>query len=389
MTSRAQYHKKMDYTEHYLEQLGVTMQVAAFTPAKGVAEWHMILTVDPRGELFSSQMNRIYAAEDAIPLMDEYKGARYVLKRYFLSDSTNQQPLMRREIDIAISAIQQQPLNGSKIAVWLYLQKGTDIKNENGVIVSTHNGYKHLWKMGMHQHKGDSAWQTESVLIEYEELLQHYNATLADNCIRTWFFVRDVDTQYAGMVKARLENFVEQGLTRKTHYISSTGIGGSPADTRAIIQMGAYSVTGFEPEQERFLYAPTHLNPTYEYGVTFERGTVMEYGDRSHIFISGTASIDNKGNVLHVGDIVKQTDRMLENVEVLLKEGYASFSDVMQIVVYLRDTADFQTVRRIFRERHPDIPTIITLAPVCRPTWLIEMECIAVCNRDNPQFRDF
>ena len=80
------------------------------------------------------------------------------------------------------------------MAVWLYLQKGSKVANVNGVIVAEHNGYRHLWKMGMHEHKGDSAWQTESLLISYEETLQSFNATLADNCIRTWFFVRDVDT---------------------------------------------------------------------------------------------------------------------------------------------------------------------------------------------------
>ena len=64
-------------------------------------------------------------------------------------------------------------------------------------------------------------------------------------------FVRDVDTQYAGMVKARKENFAEQGLTEQTHYISSTGIGGLPADTRALVQMGTYALTGFEPSTQQ------------------------------------------------------------------------------------------------------------------------------------------
>jgi enamine deaminase RidA (YjgF/YER057c/UK114 family) len=257
------------------------------------------------------------------------------------------------------------------------------------MVVSSHNGYKHLWKMGMHEHKGDSAWQTESLLIDYEEALQQHGATLAQNCIRTWFFVRDVDTQYGGMVRARRENFEEQGLTSQTHFIASTGIGGLPADTRALIQLGTYALTGFKPEQQRYLYAPTHLNPTYEYGVTFERGTCMEYGDRAHVFISGTASINNKGEVVHVGDIVKQTERMWENVETLLKEADTTFDDVMQIIVYLRDLADYDVVSRKFAERFPDIPYIITLAPVCRPTWLIEMECMAVQQRSNPAYENF
>lgn len=379
----------MKFTKQYIEHLGVTMETTTFAPEGGVAEWHVMLHVEPRGEMFKGQMERIYAVEDMILSMPEFQGARYILKRYFLSDSTNQQPLMRQEAEVAVSVIQQQPLDGSKIGAWLYLQRGSEVKCESGMVVSQHNGYRHLWKMGMHQCEGDSVQQTEALLVEYEEALLPFQATLADNCIRTWFFVRDVDTQYAGMVKARRENFVEQGLTEKTHYISSTGIGGLPADTRAIVQLGAYALVGFEPSQQRYLYAPTHLNPTYEYGVTFERGTVMEYGDRAHVFISGTASINNKGEVLHVGDIVGQTHRMWENVEMLLKEGETSFDDVMQIIVYLRDTADYELVSKMFAERFPEIPTIITLAPVCRPTWLIEMECVAVKERCNTQYRAF
>ena len=61
--------------------------------------------------------------------------------------------------------------------------------------------------------------------------------------------------------------------------------------------MDTYAVKGLQPGQIQFLYAPTHLNPTYEYGVTFERGTAVTYGDRKQIFISGTASIDNKGEI--------------------------------------------------------------------------------------------
>ena len=50
-------------------------------------------------------------------------GADVILKRYFLSDSTNQQPLMKQEADCSVSVIQQPPLDGSKVAVWLYLPK--------------------------------------------------------------------------------------------------------------------------------------------------------------------------------------------------------------------------------------------------------------------------
>ncbi len=386
----------MYYNKTYFDKLGVRMEATCFGTEEGATEWHVMLHVEPRRETFEGQMRRIYEAEDLLTSLPEFADAKYILKRYFLSDSTNQVPMMRQEDGVSLSFIQQPPLDGSKIAVWLYLQRGTEVKDEDGMLVVLHNGYRHLWMMGMTRVEGNpaqdsesSAWQTEALLTDYEATLQRYGATLADNCIRTWFFVRDVDTQYAGMVRARRDNFTEQGLTSQTHYISSTGIGGSPADTKALIQLGTYAMTGFEPSQQRYLYAPTHLNPTYEYGVTFERGTVMEYGDRAHVFISGTASINNRGEVVHVGDIVKQTERMWENVETLLKEGDAGFKDVMQIIVYLRDTADYPLVADMFAARFPDIPTVFTLAPVCRPTWLIEMECIAVRERENAQYRAF
>jgi enamine deaminase RidA (YjgF/YER057c/UK114 family) len=114
----------------------------------------------------------------------------------------------------------------------------------------------------------------------------------------------------------------------------------------------------------------------------------MQYGDRNHVYISGTASINNKGEVMHVGNVQQQTLRMWENVETLLNEGGMSYDDVMQIIVYLRDSADYEMVKRMFEQKFPDIPTVFTLAPVCRPTWLIEMECMAVKKAKN-DFRDF
>lgn len=383
----------MKYELIPFESLGVSVQLSSFCPEGGAGEWHAMLHVEPRGDLFQSQYDRLIEAERRLLSRDDIRGARVIFKRYFLSDGTNQQPLMHDEPDTCtVSYIQQPPLDGSKLALWLYLQRGTEVVDRADGMGSTlvrHNGYEHLWTMGMTVPEGSSYAQTRTLLEDYEQLLAGREATMEANCIRTWFFVRDVDTSYKGMVVARRENFEREGLSRSTHYIASTGIGGNPSDPRAVIQFGSYALKGFRPEQQQYLYALSHLNRTDEYGVTFERGTRMTYGDRSHLIISGTASIDHRGEVLHVGDIEQQTLRMWENVEALLSEGGGSFSDVMQIVVYLRDISDYDVVSRMFRERLPEIPTVFTLAPVCRPSWLIEMECIAVTPEGNKDFPDF
>ena len=383
----------MKYLQTSIKELGVDIEISAFSSGNGIKEWHAILHVEPRGEMFLGQYQRICTGESRLMAIPELQGAQVVFKRYFLSDSTNQQPLMQEDgSHCTISYIQQPPLDGSKVALWIHMLQGADIEyqaDQAGSTIVTHNGYRHIWTMGLMDNHGDSHQQTHSLLTEYEQILSTQHATMADNSIRTWFFVRDVDTQYNGLVVARRNYFNYIGLTADTHYISSTGIGGNPSDPKALVQLGAYAVTGFQPEQQRYLYAPTHLNRTSDYGVTFERGTLMQYGDRDHVYISGTASIDNRGEVVHVGDIRKQTLRMWENVEKLLEEADMTMEHCAQIIVYLRDTADYEVVRCMFHERFPSIPTVITLAPVCRPTWLIEMECIAIRENSNPRFSAF
>lgn len=370
------------------------VELVSFKPAgSDVAEYHAMIHVEALGETFEGQMKRLALAEKKLRYSEELSEAKVVFKRYFLSDATNQAPLISDDEGCTVSYIQQPPLDGSKVALWVYMQSGTEIEygsdNLNSTIVR-HNGYEHIWTMGMTTSEGDSYAQTEVLLENYETLLQEkYNANIADNCVRTWFFVRDVDTNYGGLVVARRENFEKNGLTKDTHYISSTGIGGSPADTKALVQLGSYAVTGIESSQQQFLYALTHLNRTIEYGVTFERGTKVLFGDRAHLYISGTASIDNKGDVLYLDDVGRQTLRMWENVEKLLEEGGATFDDVVQIIVYLRDVADYELVNSMFKEKFPNTPYVMTLAPVCRPTWLIEMECIAIKQERNVAYRDF
>ena len=382
----------MQFKKLYLEKLGATIELTAFAPEKKTAEYHAILHVEPKGETFEQQLRRILLAEEQLMALADLTGAKPVFKRYFLSDATNQRPLMPQDNTCTISYIQQPPLDGSKLSAWLYLQRGSEVIPSVDRLQSTivrSNGYEHVWTMGMMIGEGSSYSQTQTLLEDYEALLEEHQMTLEDNCIRTWFFVRDVDTQYKGLVLARWENFAQHGLVPETHYIASTGIGGNPSDPKAIIQLGSYALSGFKPEQQRYLYATSHLNRTSEYGVTFERGTLLQFGDRNHAIISGTASINNKGEVMHEGDVVMQTKRMWENVETLLAEAGMTMNDAAQLIVYLRDGADFEVVSEMFSKKYPHVPTVFTLAPVCRPSWLIEMECIAIQAAKNDEFSDF
>ena len=328
----------MNYTRRIDTDKAVEMQISSFTGKGGTTEYQVMVSITDPCLSFVEQLQNLLRVYVTVVKEELSNDATAVFRRYFLSDAANQtDSVMEWECESAfcpLSIVQQPPLNGTKIAMWTYLQTGMSVQTyDSGLLEASHNGYRHLWGGGAFNKAANSEYQTRLLLNDYVMQLMGQRCTLASHCVRTWFFVQNVDVNYAGVVKARKEVFITQNLTEKTHY---------------------------------------------EYGVTFERGTAVTYGDRKQVFISGTASIDNRGEIVYPGDIVKQTERMMENISVLLKEADATTRDITQAISYLRDMADYAVVKKYFEAHYPDLPHLIVLAPVCRPGWLIETECIAV-----------
>jgi len=89
------------------------------------------------------------------------------------------------------------------------------------------------------------------------------------------------------------------------------------------------------------------------------------------------------------GDIRRQTERMWENVEALLEEADCTFDDLGYIIVYLRDIADHAVVKKMHETRFPHMPKVFVHAPVCRPGWLVEMECMGIKALENKDYAPF
>ena len=364
--------------------------VFCFECGTDVREYHAMIQITDRRLPFALQLEAVISAYD--DLLNRLPDTQAVFKRYFLSDASNQADdvVVADVTDCAKSIIQQAPLNGSKVALWVWLMTGVLTgMTKSGLYEVRHGDFRHLFNASAHNLAANSEYQMRLLFNEYVMQLAEEGCTLADNCIRTWLFVNDIDLNYGGVVRARNQVFFTQGLTQNTHFIASTGIGGRQQDPNVLSQMDNYAIAGVKPEQIHYLYAPTHLNRTSDYGVSFERGTYVDYADRRHVFISGTASINNKGEVMYAKDVEQQTRRMWENVEALLAEAECSFDDVCEMIVYLRDIADYDLVCAMYQERFPGKPVVIVHAPVCRPGWLVEMECTAVKAIDKPELPKF
>lgn len=368
--------KRYDYPQH-----AVRMDASFFGTGNGVEEIHVCAYVTDPCLPYTRRLEELSAAVDAFLGEEELADSLPVFKRYFVSDAANMtESLLEKEKDrpYAISVVQQPPLDGSKAALWMYLQKG-----------KTNSCYFHSLWTNRYNEEGSAGGQMTRLFADYEEALRPHAMHPARHCLRTWLYVHDIDVNYADIVKARNACFDRWGLTPRTHFIASTGIQGRQASAKVKVSMDAYAVRGLKEEQITYLHAFTHLSPTHVYGVAFERGVAVEYGDRKQLYISGTASIDCNGNVVHAGDVVRQSLRMWENVEKLLEEGGAAFRDLVQATVYLRDASDYPVVRPLLTEKMPGVPVLYVYAPVCRPEWLIEMECMAVVPVCRPEYPDF
>ena len=371
----------------------VSIHVSQFTGASGVSEYQLVLRVEEAVgiECQLAALERAYF--QAIEALEIDPGTA-VLRRFFCSDLINQVDCLRAHPfsnphnsvanPCAISWVGQPPLGECKVALW-----ASHIADPDAPLVKSHHrqslairrgSLTHHWTCNMTAPvvAGSSSYQqTETIFADYSRHLNRHGMQLDSEVVRTWLYAQNVDADYHGIVQARREFFATHGLTPDTHYIASTGIGGSQIDPNTKVSMDSYAIEGLQSDQIEFLTALDHLGPTQDYGVTFERGTAIAYRDRKQLFISGTASIDPDGTILHPGDVTQQLDRTLENIGALLQSGGGDMKNVTLFIVYIRDPADHQRASATMQTRFGNVPTVVVLGPVCRPGWLIEIEALA------------
>lgn len=127
------------------------------------------------------------------------------------------------------------------------------------------------------------------------------------------------------------------------------------------------------------------LDEAYDYGSAFSRGLRLDFNGATMLLISGTASIDEHGRTVHVGDFRGQLRRTFDNISALLASEGATWKDVVRTRCFLRDIdrdyADFNLGRNeFFHEQGLDpFPASTGIeAKLCRPDLLIEIEAMAI-----------
>jgi enamine deaminase RidA (YjgF/YER057c/UK114 family) len=379
----------------------IDIKCSVFTNDKGCNEYYLICKSSD--ELtFEDALNDLFDAyiESGSDMgLDE---TTLQFTRIYVSDISNEygrllaSRLYRHICNGAVSIVEQSPIFGPITMLsyhmkseFSFLNKTRSTNHSGNALLTEGINYRFLWNAGSISEAKNCAVQTDGIFSNLDTMLKRSAMSVRENTIRTWIYVRDVDNNYKGMVDSRKEYFSKIGLTDKTRYLASTGIEGKMADTKTLVMMDSLSIGNIDEDQIIRMDAPSHMSSTIQYGVTFERGTRIRFGDRSHFHISGTASIDTTGAIVHEYDIKKQTLRTIDNIEALLSQHNASLDCMMYLLVYLRNRKHYQCIVDILTSRIPQNVHLIPVeGAVCRPGWLIEMEGVGIID-DSSEFPVF
>ncbi len=141
------------------------------------------------------------------------------------------------------------------------------------------------------------------------------------------------------------------------------------------------------PIQKRAMTNHGVLNEAFAYAKpsSFSRGMRIDLNGLTILLISGTASIDEEGKSVHIGDFRAQLQRTFENITGLLESEGCTWHDIVRTSCYLRDIDrdydDFNEVRTAFFKAQglDPLPASTGIqAKLCRPELLVEIEAIAM-----------
>ncbi|MHB8972789.1 MAG: Rid family hydrolase [Pirellulaceae bacterium] len=243
---------------------------------------------------------------------------------------------------------------------------------------------RHLYIMNINGSQPDGSIpasfraQSDTMFAKAVPMLAAHGVTFPE-VLRTWCYLDDIDRDYDEFNLSRNAFFAREGVKRLP---ASTGIRAGLYPPGALCSYDLYSLLDPDGVDVEVMHTPT-LNEADEYGSAFSRGMKIVLPEKTVFYISGTASVDEVGATVHLDDIRRQVERMLLNVQELLRAQNSTFTDVVQVITYLKQRDYLATFVDIWQKWGlSGLPNSFVEAGVCRPDLLCEMEAIAIVPHD-------
>jgi enamine deaminase RidA (YjgF/YER057c/UK114 family) len=302
--------------------------------------------------------------------------------------------------------LRQAPCDGSLLAIEAWGEAGVHIDRlAEGLLVASHDDISWV-------HCAQVGFQTTSDRV-YDRSLSAFRALRSllgragvgfRQVLRTWLYLGDIVgregevVRYTELNRARTDFFngmvflpgrLPPGHQGRAVYPASTGIGTRGRD----VQMSCVALATDRDDVRAVPLENPRQTSAYDYAARyspkspkFSRGLALAHDRHATLFISGTASI-TRSETRHVGDPEAQTHEILDNIEALIaadnlaRHGLpglgATLDNLARVRVYVKRPEHYAWVRAVCAARLGDVPAVFTIADVCRPDLLVEIEGIA------------
>ena len=208
----------------------------------------------------------------------------------------------------------------------------------------------------------------------YAKLIAETRAAGYPYFVRMWNHVGSINENDEGGERYKLfcagrhDAFVEAGYHHGADLPAASAVG-MPGRGLVIYFLAARE-PGVQVENPRQVSAYDYPP---QYGVkspSFSRLTVW----RGTVFVSGTSSVVGHQTV-HPGDVEKQLEETVRNIEIVLARTGKTLKDVVAAKTYIRRADDYELIARRLADVFP--VNLYLEADICRKNLLLEVEAVA------------
>ncbi|HWF44039.1 MAG TPA: RidA family protein [Candidatus Kapabacteria bacterium] len=103
------------------------------------------------------------------------------------------------------------------------------------------------------------------------------------------------------------------------------------------------------------------------------------------LYLAGQVAFDEQGKIVHAGDIVRQFDRALANLQIVMSAANGEMSDIVKLLIFVTDknsyAAHLKEIGKVYRTyfgKYFPAMTLVGVASLFEDDALIEIEGIAV-----------
>lgn len=215
----------------------------------------------------------------------------------------------------------------------------------------------------------------ENAFTDLEKSLLSAGFDHAD-LIRTWFYLGQILPDYDTFNFVRKHRYA--GKIDERRLPASTGIQGLSA-INSIISLDAMALrTGDSWPKVQTMTSPVQPEAR-TYGPLFSRGVEIVWPQYKILYVSGTASIDERGRSAHIDDPESQIKNTLNNISLLLKKCGADMDDIVHGCAFLKRRSLEPVFEKVLRQNNwLNMPCLRLCADICRDDLFFEMDCIAL-----------